>query len=62
MAVFIIDGLLYWMAYSELSTIARSRRRAGSKRLTLRSSGLLGAVYKSEKHDLLDEGGLGTLK
>ncbi len=62
MAVSPIESLLHRIAYSELSTIAGSQRRTGSRGLTLRHSGLVGALYKSEKHGPLDEGGLGTLR
>lgn len=57
-----IEGLLKTIAYSELSTIAGSQGHAWSEKLTLRPSDLLGAVFKSEKHGHLDEGGLSTLR
>ncbi len=62
MAISPIEGLLSGIAYSELSTIAGSQGRTGSSRLTLRPSGLVGTVYKSEKYGPLDAGGLDTLR
>ncbi len=57
-----MEGLLYGMAYSELSTIAGSRERNGSEKLTLKPFGLLGGMYKSKMHSSLDKGGRGTLR
>ncbi len=62
MTVSPIKGLLHGIAYSELIKIAGSQGRAGSREFTLSPFGLLGAVYKSEKHGPLDGGGLNTLR